>query len=204
MIPQKILFALIIILVGEMAQASRLYRERRTKKFKVGTLALNIQPLASIYSMLSANLEILTFARHGILLSYSKSIHADEDSYSYNLGYRYHFKEGFDSRFLGIYIGQQFHQGDDEFYSTDRKRREKGHFETTTLRYGINYGRRIVWRTGLNFAWRIGLGPASPKTRYFDEHNIKRNEESYEGLSSQFAGELKGVVDAEISIGYAI
>ncbi|HLP43415.1 MAG TPA: DUF3575 domain-containing protein [Fibrobacteria bacterium] len=119
--------------------------------------SLFIQPLAFL-SGVNLGYEGLVSGPHGILVEgVYEAWGASAGSGVGSLGYRYHFGEGLEGPFLGVFAKAGYLKGEMEAEDDNEKKRTFK-FNTDLYVFGLNYGHRWLFDSGLNLVLRGGYG----------------------------------------------
>lgn len=163
--------------------------------------ALNTCPAALAFGIYSINYEYRFSEHHGLVgrfdyeaipKTYTDAA-IESSGVAYILNYRWHLSGAMKSTFLGAYTRYRVYDGNGSIASTDFD------FKIPETTFGLNVGKRWVWRSGFNLTLAFGYGFSvenreSDPTNNAIESSLNAYEKEYDFIDP-FLGEF--------SIGYA-
>lgn len=163
--------------------------------------SLSACPVAVAFGIFSINYEYLHQQKHGFVVRFDyESIpktytdaKIESNGYSFLLNYRYHFNKNMKSYFVGAYARFRQFEGNGQATNT------KFDFTMPDFSYGINAGKKWVWKSGFTMTFALGYGfsnetwDSNPNTEEINNY-IKEYRKNYDFIDPFYG---------EFSIGYS-
>lgn len=161
------------------------------------TDAINLNLISPFFGNINLSYEHLLKEKHGVML---QGGYFFSSGFSAALHYRFHYFSNeshskLNSPFFGAFLYFQKSKGDID--ETENGVSTVFHVDRTFFVAGLNWGRRMIWPTGLTIVYRIGYGyPFSADYKW--EPYRSGDAKSAENTRKIIAG-----IDCELSLGYA-
>jgi hypothetical protein len=159
--------------------------------------AIQTYPFGLFVGNIVLNYEKLINYRHGLFIQANANISGNEQS-GLSLQYRYHYytklkHKGFNSPFWGPFF--TINSLNMAVWEDDGYERVNYNAKVNSAIFGVNWGRRWVWNSGLNIVFRIGYGISNSNFEW--SPTLPQNVEAMERLITLVNG-----IDGELSLGF--
>ena len=158
-------------------------------------------PVAVAFGIYSVNYEFLYQKKHGFVARFDyeaipktyTEARIESSGYSFILNYRYHFNKQMNSYFAGAYGRYRQFNGEGKINETNFD------FSMPDVSFGINAGKKWVWKSGFTLTFAIGYGFSN------EDWNSNPNTQDVNEMIKDFRSDYDFIDPfyGEFSIGYS-
>lgn len=163
--------------------------------------SISVCPAAIAFGIYSINYEYLHNQKHGLVVRFDyedipknyTDAKIESKGYSFILNYRYHFNKSMKSYFVGAYGRYR------QFEGKGRTMNSNFEFTMPDYSFGINAGKKWVWKSGFTMTFALGYGfsneswESTPNTIEVDNY-VREYRKDYDFIDPFYG---------EFSIGYS-
>jgi hypothetical protein len=196
-------FILLMLLSGNLLaqKAKESQKIDTTRSGKIIRNAINVCPGGIAFGIFSINYERLLKPKHGLVarLDYEaipktySDANIEADGKAFVLNYRYHIGGGLESFYAGAYARYRVCKG------TGTQEGVVFNFSIPETTFGLNVGKRWIWKSGFTLNLALGYGISFDKTNIYPDNSY--TEASVNVFKNQYS--FLGPSLGEFSIGYA-